>query len=57
MSDEKMSDSEEASEMTAKRLSVEKVADEKPTDEDLEKFGISDERKLFQIIYYVTTIT
>ena len=52
-----MSDAEEASEMTAKRLSVEKVADEKPTDEDLEKFGISDERKLFQIIYYVTTIT
>ena len=57
MADEKMSDSEDASEMTAKKMSVEKLADEKPTDDDLEKFGISDERKLFQIIYYVTAIT
>ena len=52
-----MSDTEDASEMTAKKMSVEKLADEKPTDDDLEKFGISDERKLFQIIYYVTAIT
>ena len=57
MSDEKMSDTEDASEMTAKKMSVEKLANEKPTDDDLEKFGISDERKLFQIIYYVTAIT
>ena len=51
MSDEKMS------EMTAKKMSVEKLADEKPADDDLEKFGIADERNLFQINYYVTCIT
>ena len=54
MSNEKMS---EKNDMTAKKMSVKKLADEKPTDDDLEKFGIADERNLFQINHYVTCIT
>ena len=47
----------EKNDMTAKKMSVKKLADEKPTDDDLEKFGIADERNLFQINHYVTCIT